>query len=380
MYKQIKIERTVLYDKIWSKPMTEIAKEYEVSDKAIAKICDKLKIPVPGLGYWRKIETGNKVEKLPLPDIPPDSPTVHYISKQEPDYQLIIPDDIQQLIDAEKDPENKIIVPEKRGKTHSLLTKTETALKPSYRRNKFLESQGADGIFSISVSPNELKRALRILNTLIKELEKRKYLVYIRNFSLYVKMYGAELKFGIKEGSKRIELPREPKSYFHEYDFVPTGKLILSINDLYSDYQLRKNFTDNRTGKLEDKLNDFIIALIIAAHSELAKEKHWEEERRKRDKKENKRKEMLQRIQQEENKIKELSRNVELWHKSELIRNYVREYKKNCLLDSLEESKKKEITDYCNWALMQADRVDPFKESPYSIVDDKDKYTGFSFY
>ncbi|MEJ2105189.1 MAG: hypothetical protein P8X47_11520, partial [Ignavibacteriaceae bacterium] len=373
MYKQIKIERTELYEKIWSKPMTEIAKEYEVSDKAIAKICYKLKIPVPGLGYWRKVETGIKVVKTPLPDIPPDSPTIHYISKQEPDYQLIIPENIQQIINTEKDPKNKIIVPEKRGNTHPLLPKTETALKPSYRRNKFLESREAEGIFSISVSSNELRRAFRILNTLIKELEKRKYLVYLRNFSLCVKMYGAELKFGIKEGSKRIELPHEPKSYFREYDFVPTGKLILSINDLHSDYPLRKNFTDNRTGILEDKLNDFIIALIIAAHSELAKEKHWKEERRKSEEKENKRKEMLKRIKQEETKIEELNQNVELWHKSELIRNYVREFKKNCLIDSLDESKKKEVIDYCNWALLQADRVDPFKAHPYSIVDDKEK-------
>lgn len=57
-YTDYKIIRDDLYEKVWTKPMVEIAKEYEVSDKAIAKICDKLNVPVPGVGYWQKLEAG----------------------------------------------------------------------------------------------------------------------------------------------------------------------------------------------------------------------------------------------------------------------------------------------------------------------------------
>jgi len=62
-YTDYKITRDDLYEKVWTKPMVEIAKEYEVSDKAIAKICDKLNVPVPGVGYWQKLEAGEKLER-----------------------------------------------------------------------------------------------------------------------------------------------------------------------------------------------------------------------------------------------------------------------------------------------------------------------------
>ena len=213
------------------------------------------------------------------------------------------------------------------------------------------------------------------MNTLIRELEKRKYLIYISNYSLCVKMYGIELKFGIRKISRKIHL-HDPKAY-PDYDFFPTGKFTLSINELYSDYSIRKNFTDNRTGKIEDKLNDFIVALIIAAHEQLGRKKHLDEIHLQWQEEEKQRKDLAERIKLEEDKIEELGQNVELWHKSELIRQFIHEYKKNCLIDSLDETKKKEVIDYCNWALLQANRVDPFKESPYSIVDDKEKNTRF---
>ena len=64
MYKKkYRIERNQLYELVWSKPMTDIAKEYGISDKMISKICEKLNVPTPRLGYWRKIEVGENVPK-----------------------------------------------------------------------------------------------------------------------------------------------------------------------------------------------------------------------------------------------------------------------------------------------------------------------------
>ena len=250
MFEKFPFERTQLYEKVWSKPLTEIAKEYGVSEKAIQKICDKLKVPIPRIGYWDKVEAGIETKRTPLPDIYPHSPTIAYLTKQEiPDYPFVIPGNIQRLIEEEKDPKNKIIVPGKRGKTHHLLTKTESSLRTHFNKNKFLGTRNDDGTFNLTVSPNEKARILRILNTLIIELEKRYYLVYIRNYSLCVKMYGIELMFGIKEKSKKIHFHDVNK--YPNYDFIPTGIFTLSIDMLYSDYPIRKNFTDNRTGKIE---------------------------------------------------------------------------------------------------------------------------------
>jgi hypothetical protein len=45
--------------------MWTLAKEYGMSDVGLAKVCRKLGIPLPGLGYWAKKTAGNKVPKRP---------------------------------------------------------------------------------------------------------------------------------------------------------------------------------------------------------------------------------------------------------------------------------------------------------------------------
>lgn len=55
-----------LYEKVWKLPMRTLAREYGVSDVALAKTCRRLKVPVPGRGYWAK-----KAAKQPLEARPP---------------------------------------------------------------------------------------------------------------------------------------------------------------------------------------------------------------------------------------------------------------------------------------------------------------------
>ena len=61
------LTRNDLYEKVWKKPMVQLAKEFGISDRGLAKICKKYDIPRPGLGYWAKLEFGKKVKKVPLP-------------------------------------------------------------------------------------------------------------------------------------------------------------------------------------------------------------------------------------------------------------------------------------------------------------------------
>lgn len=56
--------RKQLYDLVWSKPLTQLAKEYAISDTGLRKICKKHNIPLPKLGYWQKIQHGKKSMSL----------------------------------------------------------------------------------------------------------------------------------------------------------------------------------------------------------------------------------------------------------------------------------------------------------------------------
>lgn len=367
-YREYKITRAELYEKVWTKPMVEIAKEYEITDKAIAKICNKLNVPVPGVGYWQKLEAGEKLERRKLPEIPPNHPTEHIIKKNEPEYEFEISDEVKTLIENEKDTSNKITVPERKGLTHILIRKTEQSLEKSYRYTNMLQSQREADILKISVSPKEKGRAFRILHTLINELEKRGYLVYINKSLLCVRMFGVDLNISLNEKMKKVRVKTE-SPYDKQYDNIPSGILALSIEDFYSDYPLFRNFLDIKSAKLENRLNEFIIALLIALQAYIAKEKHWEEIRRINEEKNKKRNEILEAIENEKRKLQQLKENVKQFHNSNLIREYIAQYKIKLLDETLTPEKKQEIIEYIDWVIKQADRLDPLVESPPSILD-----------
>lgn len=46
------VTRELLQQQVWQKPMTKLAKDYGVSDKALDKWCKKLQIEKPPQGYW----------------------------------------------------------------------------------------------------------------------------------------------------------------------------------------------------------------------------------------------------------------------------------------------------------------------------------------
>lgn len=60
-------DREKLYEEVWSEPVTIVAKRYVISDVALKKVCQKLNVPTPWVGYWQKVKAGAKVNKPKLP-------------------------------------------------------------------------------------------------------------------------------------------------------------------------------------------------------------------------------------------------------------------------------------------------------------------------
>lgn len=62
-----KFSRLALYDLVWSKAKTEVAKDLGISDVALGKICKKANIPVPPRGYWAARDAKKRPVRLALP-------------------------------------------------------------------------------------------------------------------------------------------------------------------------------------------------------------------------------------------------------------------------------------------------------------------------
>jgi hypothetical protein len=61
------MKRSELYEKVWSAPMTKLAKELGISDVGLAKACRRHDVPAPPRGYWAKLAAGHKPPRTPLP-------------------------------------------------------------------------------------------------------------------------------------------------------------------------------------------------------------------------------------------------------------------------------------------------------------------------
>ncbi len=56
------MKRSELYEKVWTFPMSRLAKELDVSDVGLAKACRRNAVPTPPRGYWAKLEAGKQVD------------------------------------------------------------------------------------------------------------------------------------------------------------------------------------------------------------------------------------------------------------------------------------------------------------------------------
>jgi len=59
-WKQIVFDRETLYTEVWKEPVSTVAKRYQLSDVALRKICVKLGVSTPRLGYWARLAAGRK--------------------------------------------------------------------------------------------------------------------------------------------------------------------------------------------------------------------------------------------------------------------------------------------------------------------------------
>ena len=66
--------------------MSELAKDFEMSDVGLKKICKAAYVPTPPLGYWAKLKNGKKVTKTTLPTLYPFQSQLVYFGTQRNRY------------------------------------------------------------------------------------------------------------------------------------------------------------------------------------------------------------------------------------------------------------------------------------------------------
>jgi hypothetical protein len=68
---EIRLERSALFERVWTVPVETLAKEWSLSGRGLAKACRRLRIPVPPRGYWARVAAGQRPGRPRLPSLPP---------------------------------------------------------------------------------------------------------------------------------------------------------------------------------------------------------------------------------------------------------------------------------------------------------------------
>lgn len=369
---QIVFKREELYEKIWTTPIVRLAKEYRISDVALAKICKKLKVPRPPRGYWAKLEFNKNIRRPPLPAVSADDPTefVHYEYSKHENGTPVDPG-VRENILVKRD----ITVPDNLDNPHRLVKETRAVLERARKSENGLLEKNRRACLEVNVSPACLERALRIMDAAIKGFEAEGFAVVAEGgsgTSSYASINGEKVYFAISEAYRRVdhvptqeEKALKKKRAFWEitkYDYHPTGALSLKIVE-NGGYGSRKKWSDSKSGRLEEKAGEFIGGAILVAHMLKIERKAREEADRKREIDRKEWEEAERRRRDEETRLQKLEQQASLWAKSEQIRQFVLAVESAVAAKEMPEIDKKGYENWMAWARSHADQIDPINQS-----------------
>ncbi len=369
------LNRKALYDLVWKKPMVDVAKEYGLSDRGLAKLYERNGIPVPPRGYWAKKHAGYKVIKPPLIVVDPKEPDTVLLLKQAEHKQEIpheeekkepkLPPEIQEAMDQELLPRNQVRVQKTLANPHPIVAKwiEDEAQKVHYYKKYGNLWSKPEPVSSLE------RRSRRIISAFLRALEARGFEVEKdREYGqfIWITHQRDRIGFSVTERIRqhRRELtPEEKKDHWNPKQkwkqiSEPSGELLLRICEESRRSYGAIDFRENSEQPLETQLNQVIAAVIEKIwwtkkqrlEREEAEHQRWERQKEEWHQEELRKAEQARRDK--------LVTKAEHWKKAKDIREYVAAVEKACRNNELILDPNT-LSHWINWALAYANELDP---------------------
>ncbi|WP_103665001.1 hypothetical protein [Gracilimonas amylolytica] len=361
--KSITFNREELYNQLWEKPMTKIAKDYNISLYQLTKVCDELEIPRPESGYWSKLLNGYKIKQKPLTEFKTN------------EYKLVLYNEPKVDL-KEQLPKSFKTITFKKNLTglHPLVRKTYKYLKEDrYGDNYGRLKPFGKGYLGILVSNNLMKRAILFYDGLIKELERQGFQVAGEGSHKVtytsVKIGEEKIYLRLEEAGSYNRTKAKSESSWNEYDYeyYTTGKLRLQISKFDSNYTA-KTISDTDDLKLEYQIEKIFNTILLTAEEA----KKWRIKREQQEKRYEQLRiirERQQREQQLENqKRADLEQASTSFTTSQYIYAYIQEVETQLLANTLSVEQFQKFVKWKKWALKHADRLNPVKQKIESFL------------
>jgi hypothetical protein len=373
------LSRAELYALVWSEPMKILSARFGISDVALKKTCVRAEIPTPDRGYWAKKEAGKSTLQDAISARPPgmgDEVIVGgggnywywHLSDEELLGPIPPPPEFAESIEAVRERIAKVIgkvtIPRDIAIWHPAIDRL--LKEDDKRREKQLAApypvSWDNPLFDAPIE----RRRLRILNTLFLATARMngKPTISGRDArSIHLTFYQQHV--GI-----RLDRPKRPsrRGYTEQGTGLNDTKLCLSILDSIGSEKERVTWQDDEGGRLESCLAEIALQLILTAelqHRESAIRRYqWRVERKAQlEEEERERKIKAERAERERRKrlerarIERLLKAAAAFQQAGTIRKYVEAIR--LTLSSTEACSPEELEQWSQWALSEADRIDP---------------------
>ncbi len=368
------ITRTELYQMVWTDPMTKVAPRFGLSDVGLAKVCKRYDIPRPPVGYWAQKQFGKQPPQTPLPPAPNNRQAIEFLAeehampaKETPErIERVRDEQLRALIAFEEQAANRVIVPEQVSKYHPFVRQTREAFTDRFvDRGLCHPSWSGEGPrLSIRVAKGSIPRALRLMDNLLKAFEDRGHKVVFESKEprrdVYFLILGEKLSLQLREKTRMIRVSEaERKSYsYNRVNYEPTGLFELQLHGANFCGALA-TWRDGVRTKLEDRLNEVLIAMIVGVESERDRRRQQEEYERQRREAERRRWQQEEERRKEQQKIQELEQMMDRSNKAMRIREFMQEVRSHVELSKGSIAEGSELACWMDWALDHADRIDP---------------------
>ncbi len=223
---EITLTRRELYDLVWSQPMLTLSKKYSISDVGLRKICIRMNIPIPKAGYWQKLQFKKRAPAKTLPKEFTGSEKIDLRLREEGEEKM--PGIRSQLSVLQKEIENDsrliLSVPEKLVNPDKLVLAAKESLDKKLNHTSFKGVINCEkNMLDIRVSPENVKRSLRFIDTLIKSLKKRGHDILIKNSHTYAIVEEGNIEICMREKLKKVIVHN---GYSDGTEYHPNGILV----------------------------------------------------------------------------------------------------------------------------------------------------------
>jgi hypothetical protein len=407
----ITLPRSELYERVWSKPVREVAAEFGISDVALAKRCRALRIPLPPRGYWARVAAGQRPRRPPLPPFTerkrsalPTYVTTRDAQGQpadEPALQFETDRQSHKVTAAGADEPEVTVAPTADLTTATAIVKrTARHLKHPRRADlTFAHGEGSGPILHLHVSPELLDRALLFADTFLRACaeqgwnpippkkpeppDPRHYFGQPPEPKPHVGPHYAELdvnghriEFHIEEPFDLRELPPTPAdlnrqkrdSWFRpekHHETIWSGRLRLKRPGYRYPYGIDgKSWYDTRGRTVEA-----LIPRILADFQAVAARMQEKDDELERDKRERERQaklaaELSARRTANAELIHTLEAQAGAWARAQLLRRYLRAARRSLGDQTITADRQGQPIDFLAWAEHYVNQLDPLHPEP----------------